>query len=278
VGSPAGLLGSPGTSSPNITPQPASAGPTFSVRDEPAPTPAELGDAPASMVQRLGDYLCRLATQASTDDVIDSALFLLDQATGANLGATTVLYSTEPVGSIAVLNLGVTMMAVVAGQPAGAPAPRGQGQALVAPGQLVCLPLGGTLHTIYGRLGDAVHVTRYASTRDPHAGSGAEGASFPVSAAGGAAPGNILYTAPFGAAIPSYLVAATGANTGATAVDAQIWDGPLTTGRLIGELGIPVGSTASLSGSGRLLVASGIITVVRLAGDAGQPKMSLGVQ
>lgn len=263
----------------------ASAGASSPLDELVGPRQVEGHEQPPGPAREALDYLCRLATQASTDDVIDAATYLLDQATGQNGGGYTALASTEPVGTIAVLNLGSRVMAVVASQPSGAPAPRGQGQTLVAPGQLVVLPLGGTFHTIYGGVGDAVTVVRYASTRDPLVSASAgQGVSFTPNVPNpAAAPGALFYTAPFPGAIPGALTDWTVANSGATVARIRFFDGTpaqVTAGTAVEleDVEVPIGATVVKTYAAPRELLSGSLTCVQIAGDVGQPKTLVGVQ
>lgn len=259
--------------------QRASQGPS-ALLDESAshPTPGELGDQLPPALVRAYDDLCRLATQASTDDIIDSATYVLDQLSGANGGGYKYLASSQLVGTIAVLNLGTRMMAVVASQPQGGPPPQGQGQTLVAPGQLVTLPLGGSYHTIYGAFGDSATVVRFASVRDPHVGDG-QGGVFTPNVPNPSGGGALFYTAPFPGVIPAYLTDYQAGNPGATVARVKFFDGNATTGLEILDVTIPIGGTVGQQFDKRpRLLASGLLTVQQVSGDAGDPKVLVGVQ
>lgn len=102
-----------------------------------------------------------LARGLSPDGILQSETFALDSA---GMGQ---MQSHVPAHSIAVVNLGTTVL-TVSNSPLGASPPGpGRGTLKVLPGHAVCVPLIGMAHAFWGRPGELVTAVRYKTLQPP---------------------------------------------------------------------------------------------------------------
>lgn len=147
----------------------------------------------AQAISRQGEALALLAAGLAPEGVLQAETFALD-ANGQR-----ILESHVPATSIAVVNLGTTVLSVSNGAGAAARPPGpGRGTLKVLPGQAICAPLVGTAHSFWGRPGELVTIIRY-KTLQPFACAHAPASYFGVSL-GALAVGvaTTIYTSPWG--------------------------------------------------------------------------------
>lgn len=99
--------------------------------------------------------IAQLALGLAPDGILQSETIALDNA------GMYALESHVPAHSIAVVNLGSTVLTVSNSGLASSPPGPGRGTLKVLPGHAVCVPLLGLSHAFWGRPGERVTVVRY---------------------------------------------------------------------------------------------------------------------
>lgn len=138
-----------------------------------------------------GAAIALMAAGLSPDGVLQAETIAL------NAQGQRIIESNVPAHSIAVVNLGTTVLTVTNSGLASSPPGPGKGTLKVLPGQSVCMPLIGQAHAFYGRPGERLTVVRY-KTLQPFMMSevGAGWFAVPLSTLAIGTP--VTYTTPWG--------------------------------------------------------------------------------